>query len=350
MQITALDIRNFRCFTRFETELYPRMYLSGPNGSGKTSVLEAIAIGAQLRSFRTPNIREAIAQGMEAFSVRINVQDEQQSNALRVGYGATEKRAQINGEEGASRGDLAKIIHIVPITEDAMELVQGFPESRRTLFDQIGCALHPEYRPLLLAYQKCARQRAAVLYRPDVWNEEVYRIMTEQMWSLSTKIRTIRIATMEAVAQDIVKHATMIPGQTISCRYIQPDEEAACSGPEAWCTTFVARERQARRSLMGAHLDDIDIMVDGMTARRYASRGMQKLLVILMKLAHVHLIGKSVVLLDDLMSDFDERRAQAVVELLVADPAQLIFTVPMHERSPYAQLLLEYGSQGIKLS
>ena len=113
-------------------------------------------------------------------------------------------------------------------------------------------------------------------------------------------------------------------------------------------------EMMQRRSLFGAHLDDFSMTFQGKSCRTYASRGQQKLLIFLLKLAHITLLRKEspsggvVLLVDDFMTDFDQERAQALIPLMTSLPTQLIVTTPVE--GLVKDKLKPYKTQSIDIS
>ena len=107
------------------------------------------------------------------------------------------------------------------------------------------------------------------------------------------------------------------------------------------------------RSLFGAHLDDILITFHDKRSKQYASRGQQKLIVLLIKIAQIKELlrqkGPAVFLLDDFMTDFDEQRIRQLVTVLRGLDIQLIFTTPLSSHILHSELAA-HGAQTIKLS
>ena len=112
-------------------------------------------------------------------------------------------------------------------------------------------------------------------------------------------------------------------------------------------------ELRFRRSLFGAHLDDLVIKFQSKKSKNYASRGQQKLVVLLLKAAQLKNLtkkrGKAVFLLDDFMTDFDEKKAALLAKFLVSLDCQLIFTSPA-KSGFFDELLLQMGACKIELS
>jgi len=114
-----------------------------------------------------------------------------------------------------------------------------------------------------------------------------------------------------------------------------------------------AQEQHQRRSLFGAHLDDFEIIFQGHRSKNFASRGQQKLIIVLIKIAQIKQLiknkGPALFLLDDFMADFDKNRAQRLIMILNELKIQLIFTSPAQEGLLF-EVLSEFNIQSIKLT
>lgn len=328
MTITRAAIRGFRCFDRYDIELDEHCtVITGPNASGKTSLLEAFHVASRLRSFRTTTTTDLIKEGAAAFSVRLFTHEDE----IHVAYGADTHLAEINGTGPATRSRLMQTVSLVTITEQDLDLVQGSPEGRRNFLDQASIAHYGiEAEKNLRRYYQIHRQRTALLNDPARWNKSSYEIITEQAWQAAATVRATRTKTMallEAEISTLLVETT--PGLSCSFQYEPVLAESDISGPEQWCKEKEQEERRMKRSLMGIHLDDMGIIIQGKMARRFASRGMQKMIAVLMRVAQAKLLPqKGTLLLDDLLADFDEERLQKIMHTLVKTGLQLVFTAP----------------------
>jgi len=337
MSLSQMSLRNFRCFTSYTCELHPQLtLLIGANGSGKTSLLEAIQVAASLRSFRTASLRDLIAQGAEAFSIKATVTKEcTGTDMVHVAYGMTggapARIAEINGVGPVSRIELLQAIPVVTVTEYDMNLVQGGPLYRRAFLDYTIALQLPGYAHTLKQLSELISQRNALLAQERSWNRDMYYILSERLWRLTAQIRAERHICMQRLEMALQRLFREVLGfddlrLIYSATPALSEEEASSSS--LWCQQQEARERRYRRSLYGAHLDDMEWQVQGVSARRFASRGMQKLLVVLARSVQAAVLPDATLLLDDLMADFDEARLEQVMQSLLTSKRQLIITIP----------------------
>jgi DNA replication and repair protein RecF len=241
---------------------------------------------------------------------------------------------------------------VVTMREDDILIVTGYPEERRDFLDGALMQQQPEYAKIIRSYRATLKQRNALLMGPSTnvsgrgrmigpISQESYRLWTERLLVSAQEVRALRVQYLKDLEQEMNRIVSLffteIPAITLN--YIAAEGEATL---EALISNYQDRERAARRTLFGAHLDDIAIVYAGSGARRYASRGQQKLVALLMKLAQVRTLKKSsICLLDDFMTDFDDKRLAALIMLLVNSQAHLIFTVPI-KNSPLIRHLASY--------
>lgn len=341
MQIRSLELKNFRCFRSLRQTFGGQLTLiQGCNGSGKTSLLEALYYGCYVKSFRTHKSCEVARGGGHSFFMKIVLEEDGgQEHTITVGFDQGKKEVKVDGKLVESHKELVGIYRVVAITEDDLFVIKGEPEIRRTFIDQVILTQNPSYGARVSTYRALLKQRNALLsgyVNPD---PRVLALWTEKLWALSEEIRKERRSALFDLAREanalIATHFVELGELVISYRI--PEENKGVDTPETWLGAFAERERMARRTLFGPHLDDIsfELTVAGgiFTCKQYASRGQQKLLAVLLKLAHLALVGKNgaIVVLDDFMTDFDPERAQVLLGLLKNYQTHLFFTSPLEK-------------------
>jgi DNA replication and repair protein RecF len=345
MAITKVSIRDFRCFATYSLELHRRLtVIQGANGSGKTSLLEAIYSASSLRSFRTASVRELIAHGAEAFSVKVTTD----TDDSQLAYGTRARVVELNGRGPSSRLALMDCMPVIAVTEQDMELVQGAPLMRRAFLDYTAAQRVSSYIQEHKALSEVLAQRNALLLHDHRWDRDMYQILTERLAASTEVIRTVRQVQLRALEVELQRLLVrVLPHNTpqLQMRYVRggvPEIQALDE----------RQERRYRRSLYGAQLDDMVWNIEQFSARRYVSRGMQKLLVILARCAQAQLLPRSTVLFDDIMADFDEARLHAVVATVLDCAQQLVMTIPQSApsaRSALSEQLAQYERSDVIL-
>ncbi len=360
MKITQLYIKQFRCFSDITIPCnYRAILIVGNNGSGKTSVLEALHYVCYLRSFRTHSPRELIQFDQETFFIKLNFKQHETDaldRELQVGFSAKKRLVKLDQKAIASYKELLDYYRVVTITEDDLELIKGGPEYRRMFIDQALFLVDHSYTEQLKKYRHILENRNALLQQQRV-DEQSYQLWTEQLFDASQHLAQKRVAWLAVIEQKVI---------TLLREYIDPDlsirleytskKNAFGSSYEQFMasnSSLYVQEHRFRRSLFGVHLDDLLINFQGKKSRQFASRGQQKLVTLLIKVAQIQSMGdfKGTVLflLDDFMTDFDEMRISQLIPLLYSLGCQLIFTCPVRGRT-LDILLLEQGAYQVDLT
>ncbi len=338
MHITNLLIKNLRCFKEYTLHLEaPIVLLCGNNGSGKTSILEALHYGCYLRSFRTHLPRELIAHGQDTFFINIQFKAQGQMHELQVGFSQTAKKRLVKIDQRAIQTykELTARYRIITLTSDDLALIHEGPELRRTFIDQALALADPEYGTLLRKYKQTVANRNALLYKGNI-NQELYETWTHQLWQQSQQLQDIRRTQLDVLQMHTNRLLSEFVSETVRITFTYKPRLIADAQT---CEQFLKnkpmlfeQERAIGRSLFGAHLDDIAIHFQEKGSKAFASRGQQKLIVLLLKIAQlqelVALKGPSILLVDDFMTDFDTDRIQRLLAMLESLNCQLILTSP----------------------
>ncbi len=340
MQIKRIEVRQFRCFSHYCADFErPLTLIEGENGSGKTSLLEAIHYLCYVRSFRTYNSRYLVKQGGDGFFIKASFAENAElgpvDHELQIGFADKKKLAKLDGKPIASYKELMDHYRIITICELDLELINGSPEIRRSFMDQAILLSDPSHIALCAQSRKLVEHRNSLLQR-GCYNEELYRLWTHQLWEKTLAIQATRralVAELEGAVNNLLGQwfPEVLP---MSIRYMPKRDMAAESFDEFWTenSPLFAQERDHGYCLMGPHLDDCAIGWQGDSSKLYASRGQQKLIILLLKLALVELIkakkGPVVLLVDDFLTDFDKKRATNCLNLVNQLPCQAIVTCP----------------------
>ena len=319
----------------------PVVLIHGPNGSGKTSLIEALHYSCYLRSFKTHLHKDIAHLQTDGFGIALGLTSSSGFDTLNVTFNRNKKTVKLNQQQVGSYKELYDIYKVVTITEDDLLMIQGAPSLRRSFVDHMVLLVNPEYAPLLKKYRTIVDNRNALIASGKE-DAESYALWTDQLLKASTLIQKARIEvlkTLERESQELIKEVMGDEqGQVrIDYQYARPYEDIegimVTDDLETRYPSLKGHERAMRRSVFGAHLDDFTLFFQGKSCRTYASRGQQKLLVFLLKLAHIKALRAEhagvVLLVDDFMSDFDEERAKALLPLMTDLPTQLILTTPV---------------------
>jgi DNA replication and repair protein RecF len=361
MQITNIQLANFRCFSRFNVAIEkPILLISGLNGSGKTSLLEALHYACYLRSFRTHIPRELVHFEQPHFFIKLALQlDTDATHEIQIGFSGKKKLVKIDKKVADSYKELLDYYRIVTVHEEDLTIIKGAPEIRRLFIDQAIVLENVEFMASLKQVRQIVQQRNALLLQKNP-SKEHQLLWAEQLWNSSIIIQKMRNAylmqlliCMQRLMRDWFGDSIEITGEYLAKNM---DTQETFQQFIVRNEKLFVQEFALERSLFGAHLDDFTISFRGKASRLYASRGQQKLIVLLLKIAQLKKLAatdraapQAIFLIDDFMSDFDQETAQRLLELLINLKNQLIFTSPV-KGGIFEQKLLAHGCQQLTLA
>ena len=328
--------------------------IEGDNGTGKSSILEALYYGCYLRSFRTSASREIVSFLDDAksstFFVKIELAQSDPlavGNTLYIGYSRDKKVVKIDQKTIISHTQLLDHYRVISVCEDDLFLIKGSPQYRRLFIDQMISLTNQDFSVLLRDYKTTLSQRNALIAKKLI-DVTLYDLWTQQLWEKTRQIQKMRIAVLEILESSV---------NTLIEEYLDEDVSVSFSYVAARKSdtldleTFKAKntllqqdESRFFRSLFGVHLDDIAITFRQRNSRAYASRGQQKLTMLLIKIAQIQHFsakhGDVIFLLDDFLVDFDENNIKKIFLILSNLTSQCIITAPAKE-TVLKKLLLE---------
>ncbi len=370
MIIQSISLKQFRCFQDQTFDTDSRIVVvEGHNGSGKSSLLEAIHYACYLRSFRTHLNRDLMFLGGDYFFIDVAFQpaDAVIADSIHVGFSAQEgKMVKLNQRPVQSYKELISQFRVVTLTADDLELINGAPELRRDFLNYAMALKDPTFLALLKQYRHVLEQRNALLLRgmqmatpTDEW-----RVWTQQLWEISCLVQNARrvyLQELEAAVNALlgeyfIDAAPDANSQMhVSFAYVAKGMHGEQTFDLFWnnyITKQYAQESDWRRSLFGAHLDDFQVTFQHKKARMFASRGQQKLLVLLIKIAQLQQLSMQgepgVLLLDDFMTDFDHKNVARCIAALKDLNYQLFLSTPINPEA-FLQAIELPGLRHIKL-
>ena len=325
MGLAFVSIENVRCLERVELELDPRRnFISGPNGSGKTSLLESLFLLGRGRSFRTRNTERVIRHGQE----QLVVFGRTDAPERVLGIQATRASPTVGKIGGASVSSLAELSEVFPvqiIDPSIHRLVEEGAPRRRRWMDWAVFHVEQGFLSSWMTYHRALKQRnAALRYQPQqafAWNPELVR--------LGEAVAEARQRSLEQLQPYWTETVHTLTGQDVSLGY---------SSGWARGDTFAealansrARDRERGITHVGPHRADVQLRLDRVLVKEVVSRGQQKLIAAAMILAQLrmmasHLSTAPALLLDDPAAELDTARLEAFVGEVERLECQLVFT------------------------
>ncbi len=300
----------------------------GLNGSGKSSLLEAIYLLAHGRSFRSNNIRNVISRDKKNFIVF----SELISNAIKIPIGIERgvglSRTRIAGKNATSLAELASLLPLQFIGPDLQKAVEGGPKERRTLLDWGVFHVEHSFYRCWLSYKKLLKQRNSALRQRKqhqtitCWDGELVKV-GNRLNSYREEYIRLLLPYLDKLLNEMFSLAD------ISCSFNQgwSDER---SFDEILKKTLSSDIKKGFTGY-GPHRADLIFKYLGCAAVDQLSRGQLKLLVIAFKLAQVQLLQSMrskccIILMDDLPAELDVENRSRVLNTLLDSNAQLFVT------------------------
>ncbi len=346
MALAELQIENLRCIESAALQLSPQLNLiSGPNGSGKTSILEAIFLLGRGRSFRTRSSEKLIRHGQPRLLV-FGRQDGAPSQAAGVEVTKERTRARINGADAESLLALSSVLPVQAIDPEIHKLIDQGPERRRRWLDWLVFHVEPSFGSHWARYQRALRQRNAAL---KVRSSDV------AMWSAPL--------VEHGIAMDSARRAALVRLEP----YLAPllgkfsGLEVTVGFHSGWGQEHtladalrgsLERDLERGATTVGPHRADVILRTKGRSARETLSRGQQKLTAVSLIVAQLKLIRAELglgatLLLDDPAAELDARNLGLLFDELAALNCQMIATSLSPEialfQAPKAMFHVEQG-------
>ena len=335
MHVGSLSLLDFRSYAETEVEFAPGLTaIVGPNGHGKTNLLEAVGFAAGLGSFRSATDAALIRHGAPSAVIRCSgLGDAERAILIEVELARSRpNRVKVNQQPVSRRRDLLSVLTATAFSPTDLELVKGEPAGRRRWMDDALAAVRPSWGALRGELDRILRQRNTLLRQAqgravgdvaitlDVWDAKLTAVGDE--------LRMRRRGLLAAIEPEIRRHYSQISQGHNDARvmYVSSwDDESLADALAA------ARGEDLKRSTstVGPHRDDVLLEIGGLPARSHASQGEQRSLALALRLAVNSEVRdrrgiEPVLLLDDVFSELDAGRAAALLETL--PPGQRIFT------------------------
>jgi DNA replication and repair protein RecF len=328
VSLSRLQVTDFRCLQLAEIELDRRFTLiSGPNASGKTSLLEAIYVLGRGRSFRTRRLEHLIRHGADRFVVFGEVDSGTRRIPMGVEGSRTGIRARIDGDSPQSLAELALQLPVQIIDPEVHHLIEEGPSRRRRFLDWGTFHVEQSFVGHWRRYQQALRQRNAALKARQprsvvsVWDSDLLR-----SGELLTEARIRYVAALNPQAEAI---SANLLGMELALGY-RPGWAKDFSMAEALNQSW-SHDVDAGATQIGPHRAELTIRLDGTAVKDRVSRGQQKLLAAALLIAQIKLFPENSsvqpsLLLDDPAAELDDERLAALIHEVSAQSVQLIVT------------------------
>jgi DNA replication and repair protein RecF len=353
VHLTRLALTDFRSYADLSMELEPGVTtFSGPNGEGKTNLVEAIGYLATLGSHRVATDAPLVRQGAERAVLRAAVTGVHGTALVEVELKpGRANRVRLNRAQLPRPRDLLGTLYAVLFAPEDLALVKGDPGDRRRFLDDLLVANAPRYAGVRADYERVLRQRTALLKSAgakghlrgaaresmtatlDAWDAQLARGAAPL---LSGRMRLVaQLRPLVAAAYEAVSGGPSGAGSAMTYRCsvdgAGPDDEAASLEAAMLKAMAAVRSSELDRGvcLVGPHRDELELSVGGLPARGYASHGESWSLALALRLASFDLLRQGredpVLVLDDVFAELDAGRRDRLAAL-AAGAEQVLIT------------------------
>jgi DNA replication and repair protein RecF len=361
LYVRHLALTDFRSWARIELDLEPgRTVFVGPNGFGKTNLVEALWYSATLGSHRVASDAPLIRTGAERAVVSTILVNDGRELAvdLEITAGRANK-ARLNRSPVRSAREVLGVTRAVLFAPEDLALVRGDPSERRRYLDELATTQRPRVGAVRADYDRVLRQRAALLktagaarHRGDRSVLDTLDVWDGHLAAHGAQLIAARVELVNQLAPEVEKAYQLLApsSRPASIQYrsgvdVIENEAAAGNGSvelfETALLDAMARRRDAELErgvcLVGPHRDDLELRLGDQVAKGFASHGESWSMALALRLAAYELLradgGDPVLLLDDVFAELDDARRRALAAV-AADAEQVLVTAAVHDDIP----------------
>lgn len=353
LRIKNVELCNFRNYSHLQLfDLSSLVIFSGPNAIGKTNIIEAIQLVTSLNSFKNPTASQLILWGNDRAQISTDITDGKRLLNVKLTINESKKIYYLNSKKKRAK-EIKSILPSVLFSPDDLSLIKGSQSEKRNAIDNIGIQLSMNYNKIKKDYEKVIFHKNKLL--KDTTNKQLLCSINETLITVGTQLYCYRNSLFNKMIPYIKDNYKKITdgNEELDISYTPSWEvynqenflpysytkEEAYNYLSLALKKMTEEEIKRRRSLIGPHADKMDFFISGKNVGVYGSQGQQRSLVLSFKLAEVEVIQttinqKPILLLDDVMSELDTARRNALMSFIEGDIQTFITTTHLDYFSP----------------
>ncbi len=360
MFIKKLGIKNFRNYSDIEIEFNSNKVLFiGKNAQGKTNLLESIYYLSTLDSLRAKTDNELIKWGNDFCNIKAEIKKFDIDIDLDILINPpSRKKLKINGLTKNKSSEFIGTISTVCFTTNDLLLLRGTPDDRRKWLDLAISQIYPAYNERLSKYNKIRTQKNNYLKNLkgnintdttvlDVWNEQlaitgsnIIYIRINFLHELQ-KIAIEKHKQISNIEELNIQYNSTIIGDIESNKKFEFNNEYILENFKQKLEEKKLEEIIRGQSVVGPHRDDVSYFINNIEAKKFASQGQQRTIVLSLKLAELELIKEkintnAILLLDDVLAELDDLRQNFLLNAIGEETQTIITSVDtLHFKEEY---------------
>ncbi|MGL5540677.1 MAG: DNA replication/repair protein RecF [Erysipelotrichaceae bacterium] len=358
MIVEELKLQHFRNYASLSITFGSGInFLYGLNAQGKTNILESLYYLSTTKSHLTSSDQQLIEHGQEYFAIEGRLRRQKQAIPLRIVRNKNGKHLLRSGIVVKSNAAFIGELNAVLFCPEDLYLFQGPPRNRRRFVDLEISKLSKSYTRTLSTYENLLKERNAILKspQPDVRYLDVLDAQLAPLMKVVFMQRTQFLKQLFSMAslfyQEVSNDQTMIEWRYLSV-FSQLDAEPKEEAFLALLKKSRERDLQQKVTTQGVHKDDIRFYLNGKDLEHFGSQGQKRTVLLALKFGLVRLIHAMlgeypILLLDDVFSELDERRREALLHHLQGDVQIFITTtdrIRLHHTNSITYFKVEQGS------
>ncbi len=342
LEVKSLELRDWRNFEERDIALAGMTVFHGKNAVGKTNAVEALQMLTAGQSFRKPKPSQQIREGASSAKVTARLEGDGRVLDLSCTIESNKRRFTRNGKR-IHAAEVPQSLMSVLFNPDDLSFVKRGASYRRDEIDSFGREANVGFAKVLAAYQRSVEQRNRLLKDASI-DQALLAAWDESLALGGATLLQSRLRLFGRLRDHLERIYTEISqGERLSCSYecsLGPDVEGLSRDELAELFVKRLHERRAdelrrQQTLVGPQRDDVVFLLDGRDARAFGSQGQQRSIVLAWKMAEVELCEEIVgdtplLLLDDVMSELDAERRDAVTSFVQAGIQTVVTTTNLN--------------------
>lgn len=340
MFLKKISLKNFRNYESLEFDFKKNKTLfTGKNAQGKTNLLEAVYYLSALDSNRIKKDSELIKFNRESSSISGTVIKDGVEIDLDVFINPPKNKViKVNGLKKNKHKDFVRVLSVVNFSSSDLMLLRGDPSDRRKWLDMAIAQVYPQYLDKLAKFNKIRLQKANYLANFGI-KGEMLDVFNSQLAIASSNIVYLRMKFLNEIkVLAFDKHKCISESEETDIKY-ESDVIRELIPINEMTDVFIKsleenkeKEMMRQTCLIGPHRDDICFLINNNDARKFASQGQQRTLILALKLAELDIISNKtgdnpLLLLDDVLAELDDRRQNFLLKSIKPEIQTIITSV-----------------------